>query len=56
MRRARAQFERVGLVVQPAPTDVEAVPRPFELLRVLPSAEALEGSARAFKEVVDPHA
>lgn len=52
MRRARAQFERVGLVVHPAPTDIEVVPQPFGLLRVLPDAGALEGSARAFKEVV----
>lgn len=52
MRRARANFERTGLVVHPAPTDFEVVDEPFELNRLLPDAGALEGSARAFKEVV----
>ena len=52
MPRARALFKRQGLVVHPAPTDFEVVERPFDVFRVLPDAEALEGSGRAFKEVV----
>lgn len=52
MPRARVNFERTGLVVHLAPTDFEVVDRPWSLLRVLPDAEALQGSARAFKEIV----
>ena len=52
MRRARANFERTGLVVHPAPTDFNVVPQPQDIRRVLPDAGALEASARAFKEVV----
>jgi len=52
MPRARANFERTGLVVHLSPTDFEVVDRPWNLLRVLPDAEALQGSARAFKEIV----
>jgi uncharacterized SAM-binding protein YcdF (DUF218 family) len=52
MPRARANFERVGLVVHPAPTDFEIVEEPFELDRWLPSTRALDGSARAFKELL----
>jgi len=51
-RRARALFEREGIRVIPAPTDHEVVDRPFELLDVVPAAEALEGSGRAIKEIV----
>jgi uncharacterized SAM-binding protein YcdF (DUF218 family) len=52
MPRARANFEREGLVVHPAPTDFEVVDEPFELDRLLPSTRSLDGSARAFKELV----
>lgn len=52
MPRARAHFERVGLTVHPAPTDFEVVDEPFELERWLPNTRALDGSARAFKELV----
>jgi uncharacterized SAM-binding protein YcdF (DUF218 family) len=52
MPRARRALERTGLQVAAAPTDFEVVPRPFDVLRVLPSALALDGSARALKEWV----
>jgi len=52
MPRARQQFEAVGLKVIPAPADFEVVEIPFDLLRLIPDAGALQGSARAFKEVV----
>jgi uncharacterized SAM-binding protein YcdF (DUF218 family) len=52
MKRARRALERNGLQVLPAPTDFEVVPRRVELLRLLPAADALAGSARAFKEWV----
>ncbi len=52
MRRARGLFERAGFDVVPAPTDYEVVQRPFRLLDVMPDTEALDGSARAFKEIV----
>lgn len=52
MPRARRAFERAGLDVHPAPTDFEVIAVPFDLLRVLPDAAALSGSARAIKELV----
>ena len=52
MPRARRCFENVGLKVVPAPTDFEVIPVPPEMLRFLPDAQALEGSSRAFKELV----
>jgi uncharacterized SAM-binding protein YcdF (DUF218 family) len=52
MRRARGLFERAGFEVVPAPTDYEVVRRPFRLLDVVPDTEALDGSARAIKEIV----
>lgn len=52
MPRARNLFERAGLKVNPAPTDFEPTGMPFDLLRVLPDAEALDKSARGFKEIV----
>ena len=52
MRRARALFERVGLEVIPAPTDYEVVRMPFRLLDVVPETDALDGSARAMKEII----
>ena len=52
MRRAMREFEGQGLTAIPATTDVEGVPLPISALRLLPDAEALAGSARAFKEIV----
>lgn len=52
MRRARGLFERAGFEVVAAPTDYEVVSRPFRVLDVLPDTEALDGSGRAFKEIV----
>ena len=52
MPRARAQFERAGLRVVPAPTDFEVIEMPLDLLQLIPSAAALDGSARAFKELL----
>lgn len=52
MPRARAQFERAGLRVVPAPTDFEVIEMPLDLLQVVPSTAALDGSARAFKELL----
>jgi uncharacterized SAM-binding protein YcdF (DUF218 family) len=52
MRRARAEFERAGLKVIPAPTDFESLGRSAEARDWLPAADALEGSGRAFKEWV----
>lgn len=52
MPRARAQFERAGLAVTPAPTDFEVIDQPTHLLQWLPSSDALEGSGRAFKELL----
>jgi uncharacterized SAM-binding protein YcdF (DUF218 family) len=52
MRRARGLFEAAGFEVIPAPTDYEVVQRPFRLLDVAPATDALDGSARAIKEIV----
>ena len=52
MRRARRAFEAAGFTVHPAPTDYEVIEMPFDVLRIVPDAGALEGSARAFKELV----
>jgi uncharacterized SAM-binding protein YcdF (DUF218 family) len=52
MRRARAEFERAGLKVTPAPTDFESLGRSTEARDWLPDAGALDGSGRAFKEWV----
>lgn len=52
MPRARKLFERAGLKVNPAPTDFEVTNLPFDVLKVLPDATALDVSARAFKEIV----
>jgi uncharacterized SAM-binding protein YcdF (DUF218 family) len=51
MRRAAALFESQGFLVTPAPTDHEARTR-FSTVDWLPDAEALDGSARAFKEIL----
>ena len=52
MPRARAALEREGLQVHPAPTDFEVIDMPWDLLRVVPDADALDGSGRAMKEIV----
>ncbi len=52
MPRARRQFEQAGFKVHPAPADFEVIAMPFDLLQVIPDAAALDGSARAFKELV----
>ena len=52
MPRARGQFAAAGLKVVPAPADFEVVEMPLDLLRLVPDAGALQGSARAFKELV----
>jgi len=52
MERALREFRRAGLQAIPAPTDFEATRPPPWPERVLPDAGALEGSARAFKELV----
>ena len=52
MPRAREAFERTGLEVHPAPTDFEVIEMPFDLLRIVPDAGALEASAQAMKELV----
>lgn len=51
MPRARALFEAQGLMVTPAATDHEARSR-FTAADWLPDAQALHGSARAFKELL----
>lgn len=53
MPLARWLFEREGLTVWPAPTafEITAAPLALSWLRLLPNAEALDGSARAFKEL-----
>ncbi len=52
MWRAVGCFEKQGFAVTPAPADIEVVPRPFGLQRILPSAEAMKYSSRAVKEYV----
>jgi len=52
MPRALRWFEHEGLTVVPAPTDFEVAPQPMGLRHLLPDTEALQGSARAFKELV----
>lgn len=52
MPRARTAFERADLRVDPAPTDFEVIPMPINLQRLLPDSSALNGSARAMKEIV----
>ncbi len=51
MRRAVALFEAQGFAVTPAATDHEAVNR-FDWDDYLPDASALDGSARAIKEII----
>lgn len=52
MERARLQFAAQGMRVEPAPIDHEGAPRPTQVMDILPTTEALDGSARAFKELV----
>lgn len=52
MPRARRAFERAGLRVHPAPTDFEVIDMPFDLLRLVPTAAALQASTRGMKELV----
>ena len=52
MPRALLEFRAVGLDIVPAPTDYEARGVPPGILAYLPDAAALEGSSRAFKELV----
>ena len=52
MPRALLEFRAAGLDVVPAPTDYEARGVPPGILAYLPDAAALEGSSRAFKELV----
>ncbi len=51
MHRAKKLFEKQGIEVYPAPTDYES--RPLSSWQpLLPGADALDGSARAIKELV----
>lgn len=52
MERARREFEAAGIEVVPAPTDHEGVVSPPGLRGWLPDSGALDGSSRAFKEMV----
>ncbi len=50
MLRALAAFRAAGVDAVPAATDFEVMPRPDNLLRWLPDAQALADSTRALKE------
>lgn len=52
MPRARHQFEAAGLRVIAAPTDFEVAARFTDWQDLLPDTRALDGSNRAFKELV----
>ena len=52
MPRAVREFARAGMSVTPAPTDFEVADAPQDVLQWLPSADALESSGRAFKELL----
>ncbi len=52
MPRAVREFARAGMAVTPAPTDFEAIDPTQDLRQWLPSADALDGSGRAFKELL----
>lgn len=52
MERAKREFEAAGIEVIPAPTDHEGVAPPSGLRAWLPDSGALDGSSRAFKELV----
>ncbi|MDO8334794.1 MAG: YdcF family protein [Nitrosomonas sp.] len=50
MPRAKRQFEAQGLVVFPAATDHEAVGTAWDIRKLMPDSESLDGSGRAIKE------
>lgn len=50
MPRAMRQFEAQGLIVFPAATDHEAVDAAWDIRKLLPDSESLDGSDRAIKE------
>lgn len=50
MPRAKRLFEAQGLTVIPATTDKEAINTAWDIRKLLPDAEALNGSGRAIKE------
>lgn len=52
MPRARRLFEAQGLAVIPAATDHEGVDTAWDVRKLLPDAEALDGSGKAIKEWV----
>ena len=52
MERAKLAFEHAELIVEPSATDYEARFEPYGLLAYLPDTDALDGSARAIKEIV----
>ncbi len=52
MARARMQFERTGLHVEPAPADIRVTGEPQDYTAYLPSASALDASGQVFKELV----
>ena len=52
MPRARRLFEARWLAVIPAATDHEAVDAVWEIRKLLPDADALDGSGQAIKEWV----
>ena len=52
MARATGLFRQTGVQVQPAPTDFESRNGPWRITDALPSAEALDRSGRAMKELV----
>lgn len=52
MPRAKRQFEAQGLHVIPAATDHEAVDTAWDIRKLLPDADSLEGSGSAIKEWV----
>lgn len=52
MPRAVAEFAQAGMAVTPAPTDFEVTGGPRDALDWLPGTDALDGSGRAFKELL----
>jgi len=52
MPRAKRQFEGQGLEVIPAATDHEAVDTAWDIRKLLPDADSLDGSGSAIKEWV----
>lgn len=52
MPRALLSFSNRGLQVAPASTDIETVPHSFGLVEWIPRADVLDGSSRAFHELL----